>query len=388
MKVHGTLDMAESFSSEMNVVTRGNELRSGPEAGAERVVAEFEIRHRQYLDASGKLVADPPAFARDRDTMVSLYRAMTLSRIFDAKAIALQRTGQLGTYPSSAGQEAACIGYASAMTDTDVMMTTYREQPAQIWRGVTLTELLQFWGGDEAGSNFSGPREDFPVAVLIASHATHAVGVATAFQIRKEPRVAVCALGDGATSKGDFYESVNVAGVWRLPVVFMVINNYWAISMPREKQTAAQTLAQKAIAGGIPGIQVDGNDIIAVREVMNEAMERARSGGGPTVVEALTYRMGDHTTADDASRYRREELVSAAWKLDPVARARSYLVAQQWWTKEDEEQLIAQCRAQVDAAVTEYLKLPPPSPTSMFDNLFEKLPHSLEWQRKKYEGSR
>jgi pyruvate dehydrogenase E1 component alpha subunit len=200
--------------------------------------------------------------------------------------------------------------------------------------------------------------------------------------------VAVCALGDGATSKGDFYESVNVAGVWRLPVVFMVINNYWAISMPREKQTAAQTLAQKAIAGGIPGIQVDGNDIIAVREVAGEAIERARSGGGATVIEALTYRMGDHTTADDASRYRREELVSAAWKLDPVARARAYLVAQQWWTKEDEEQLIAQCRAQVDAAVTEYLKLPPPSPTSMFDNLFEKLPHSLEWQRKKYEGSR
>jgi pyruvate dehydrogenase E1 component alpha subunit len=355
----------------MTAMSRGSELHSTkPEAGSGRVVAEFEIRHRQYLDATGKLVADPPAFANDRDTMVGLYRAMTLSRIFDAKAIALQRTGQLGTYPSSAGQEAACVGYASAMSERDVMLTTYREQPAQIWRGVTLTELLQFWGGDEAGSNFSGPREDFPVAVLIASQATHAVGVATAFQIRKEPRVAVCALGDGATSKGDFYESVNVAGVWGLPIVFMVINNHWAI------------------AGGIPGIQVDGNDIIAVREIVGEAVERARSGGGPTVVEALTYRMGDHTTADDASRYRREELVSAAWKLDPVARARAYLVAQHWWTKEDEEQLIAQCRSQVDAAVTEYLALPPPVPTAMFDHLFEKLPHTLEWQRKKFEGSR
>src|SRR5882757_8387483 len=137
---------------------------------------------------------------------------------------------------------------SSAIIDADVMLTTYREQPAQIWRGVTLTELLQFWGGDEAGSNFSGPREDFPVAVLIGSQATHAVGVATAFKLRHQRRVSVCALGDGATSKGDFYESINLAGVWQLPAVFIVINNYWAISMPREKQTAAETLAQKAIA--------------------------------------------------------------------------------------------------------------------------------------------
>ena len=370
----------------MTASSRENEARPDPLQQAERVVAEFKIAHRQYLDGNGNLVGEPPAFARDRDTMISLYRAMTLSRIFDAKAIALQRTGQLGTYPSSAGQEAIGIGYASAMIDADVMLTTYREQPAQIWRGVTLTELLQFWGGDERGSDFSGPREDFPVAVLIGSQATHAVGVATAFKLRHQPRVSVCALGDGATSKGDFYESINLAGVWQLPVVFIVINNYWAISMPREKQTAAQTLAQKAIAAGIPGLQIDGNDIIAARQASSEAIERARSGGGPTVIEALTYRMGDHTTADDASRYRKEELVSAAWKLDPLARLRTYLVNQHGWTKEDEEQLIAACREKVDAAVAEYLTIPPPSPSAMFDHLFETLPHSLEWQRKKYLG--
>jgi 2-oxoisovalerate dehydrogenase E1 component alpha subunit len=370
----------------MTASSRGNGARPDLSQKGERIVAEFRVAHRQYLDGSGNLVGEPPAFARDPDTMISLYRAMTLSRIFDAKAIALQRTGQLGTYPSSAGQEAICVGYASAMKDADVMLTTYREQPAQIWRGVTLTELLQFWGGDERGSDFSGPREDFPVAVLIGSQATHAVGVATAFKLRHEPRVAVCAMGDGATSKGDFYESVNLAGIWRLPVVFVVINNYWAISMPREKQTAAQTLAQKAIAGGIPGIQIDGNDIIAARQVSSEAIERARSGGGASVIEALTYRMGDHTTADDASRYRKEELVSAAWKLDPLARLRTYLVNQNWWTKEDEEQLIAACRERIDAAVAEYLAIPPPSPAAMFDHLFETLPHSLEWERKKYSG--
>ena len=351
--------------------------------GIERIAAEFQIRHRQCLDASGALVGEPPAFAHNRDTMIALYRAMTLTRIFDAKAIALQRTGQLGTYPSCAGQEAIGVGYASAMIPEDVMFITYREQAAQIWRGVTLAELLQFWGGDERGCNYSGPREDFPPAVPIASQATHAVGAATAFKLRRQKRVAVCALGDGASSKGDFYESVNLAGVWRLPVIFMVINNYWAISMPREKQTATETLAQKAIAGGIPGIQVDGNDVIAVRSAMDEAMARARNGQGATVIEALTYRMGDHTTADDASRYRREELVSAAWKLDPLARLRTYLANRQWWTKADEEQLIAECRQRIDRAVAEYLAILPPAPESMFDHLFETLPASLQWQREK-----
>src|SRR5258705_2339906 len=371
---------------EMTASPRGNEARKDLSQSGERIVAEFKIAHRQYLDAAGNLVGDPPAFAHDRDTMVSLYRAMTLSRIFDAKAIALQRTGQLGTYPSSAGQEAIGLGYASRMTGADVMLTTYREQPAQIWRGVPLAELLQFWGGDERGSDFAGPREDFPVAVLIGSQATHAVGVATAFKLRHQPRVSVCALGDGATSKGDFYESINLAGVWRLPAVFIVINNYWAISLPREKQTAAETLAQKAIAAGIPGLQIDGNDIIAARQASNEAIERARSGGGPTVIEALTYRMFDHTTADDASRYRKEELVDAAWKLDPLVRLRTYIVSQRWWTKEDEEKLIAECREKIDAAVAEYLAIPPPSPADMFDYLFETLPTSLECQRKKYLG--
>ncbi len=357
-----------------------------PPTGEDRIAAEFQIPYRQYLDASASLVAEPPEFARNPGIMISLYRAMTLSRIFDAKAIALQRTGQLGTYPSSAGQEAIGVGYASAMQAVDAMTTTYREQPAQLWRGVTLVELLRFWGGDERGSDFSVPREDFPVAVPIASQAPHAVGIATAFKLRREPRVAVCALGDGASSKGDFYESINLAGVWQLPVVFIVINNGWAISLPREKQTATETLAQKAIAGGIPGIQIDGNDIIAAHQVCSEAITRARSGGGATVVEAVTYRMGDHTTADDASRYRREELVSAAWKLDPLARLRNYLANRQWWSKTDEEQLIAECREKVEAAVAEYMKLPPPSPADMFDYLFETLPPALQWQRKQFTG--
>ncbi len=354
--------------------------------GAHRTIATFEVNYRQYLDPSGRAGGELPPFAEDREALLPLYKAMVLTRVFDAKAISLQRTGQLGTYASCQGQEAVTVGLASAMADDDVLFVTYREQGAQIWRGVTLTELFQFWGGDERGSNYSEPRRDFPVCVTIAAHAGHAVGVATAMKLRKEPRVAVCALGDGATSKGDFYEAVNLAGVWRLPVVFVVSNNQWAISMPRHAQTAAETLAQKAIAGGFEGVQVDGNDVIAVREAAEQAIERARADGGPGLIEALTYRLGDHTTADDASRYRKKEEVSAQWAKDPIPRLRAYLGGKGWWSKKDEEGLIAECKAKVEAATRDYLAITPEPPTAMFDHLFETLPASLAWQRKSAAG--
>lgn len=350
------------------------------------LVAEFQILREQFLDATGQLIRPAPPFANDPEVILSLYRAMALTRIFDIKAVTLQRTGQLGTYPACLGQEAIGVGYASAMAECDVMLTTYREQAAQIWRGVTLTELLQYWGGDERGCDYAKCREDFPVSVPIASHAVQALGVAAAFKLRHERRVAVCALGDGATSKGDFYEAINVAGAWTLPIVFVVINNRWAISLPVEKQTGARTLAQKAVAAGIPGIQIDGNDVIAARHIVGEAIERARNGGGASIVEALTYRLGDHTTADDASRYRPEDEVSAAWKLDPLARLRRYLADRGWWSKTDEEKLIAECKAHVEAAVAEYLAIPAPQPKSMFDHLFATLPAGLAWQRKNLKG--
>lgn len=352
----------------------------------ETLVAAFQILREQFLDPAGRLIRPAPPFANDPKVMISFYRAMTLTRIFDIKAVALQRTGQLGTYPACLGQEAVGIGYASAMAEDDVMLTTYREQAAQIWRGVTLTELLQYWGGDERGCDYAKCREDFPVSVPIASHAVQALGVATAFKLRHERRVAVCALGDGATSKGDFYEAINIAGAWTLPIVFVVINNRWAISLPVEKQTGARTLAQKAVAAGIPGIQIDGNDIIAVRQIIGDAIERARNGGGASIVEALTYRLGDHTTADDASRYRREDEVSVAWKLDPLMRLRHYLADRGWWSKGDEEELISKCKAQIETAVAEYLTIPPPQTKSVFDHLFATLPASLAWQRKNLIG--
>jgi pyruvate dehydrogenase E1 component alpha subunit len=215
----------------------------------------------------------------------------------------------------------------------------------------------------------------------------HAAGVALAFKLRGEPRVAVCAFGDGATSRGDVYEALNFAALHALPVVFVVNNNQWAISVPRTRQTAAETLAQKAIAAGMPGCQVDGNDVIAVRQAIGAAIESARGGGGPSLIEALTYRLSDHTTADDASRYRDDTEVSARWKEDPVARLRRHLSETDQWTKAEEEALIAECSARVEAAVEAYLATPPLPPASMFDHLYAVLPPVLALQRAGLAGS-
>lgn len=349
-------------------------------------VAKFEIRHVQFLDEHGKPVQPLPAFARDAKDLIPLYRWMVLMRAYDAKAVALQRTGQLGTFASLLGQEAINAGVGAAMRPEDVFLMTYRENGAQLMRGVTLTEFFVYWGGDERGSDFAGPRRDFPICVTIAAHATHAVGVAYAMKLRREPRVAVCALGDGASSKGDFYEGLNAAGVWHLPLVFVVTDNQWAISVPRERQTHAQTLAQKAIAAGIEGVQVDGNDVIAVRHAMEEALAKARAGGGPTLIEALTYRLSDHTTADDASRYRSPDEVAAAWKREPVLRLRNHLIDCGVWSKEKEEGLLRECNEEVQAAAQAYLDTPAPGVEQIFDHLYAKLPAALEKQRDEVLG--
>ena len=345
------------------------------------VAAHFEIPYSQFLDPHGKAVAPLPAFAQDPAALVPLYRAMVLMRTYDAKAIALQRTGQIGTYASILGKEAVEAGVGAAMAGDDVLLCTYRENGVQIMRGVTMRELLAYWGGDERGSDFSGPRRDFPVCITIASQCLHAVGVAYAIKLRRQPRAAVCMLGDGATSKGDFYEGINAAGVWQLPVVFVVTNNQWAISVPRKTQSAAQTLAQKALAAGLEGVQIDGNDVVAVHHAMRKALAKARSGGGPTLIEAVTYRLADHTTADDASRYRPPEELAEAWKREPVLRLRNYLSEAGVWNRTLEEELLRQSDVQVQAAAQAYLDTPLPPVGQMFDHLYATLPAAYAAQR-------
>lgn len=346
-------------------------------------VAQFEVFLTQFLDETGQVRGDLPPFARDREQLRGMYRWMVLTRAFDKKAVALQRTGQLGTYAACLGQEAIGTALGLAMKREDIFIPAYREYACQFIRGVKMRDILLYWGGDERGMRFegTGSPHDFPLAVPIATHIPHSIGVAYAVKLKKEKRVVVASCGDGATSKGDFYEAVSSAKVWELPIVFLVNNNRWAISMPSSHQTGAQTFAQKAFAGGMPGEQVDGNDVIASRFVLERAIERARSGGGPSLVEALTYRLHDHTTADDARRYRSEDEVKAAWEKCPIKRFKAYLTAQKLWTDADEQKTADEGSAMAEAAAQEFVKFPAEPPEAIFDYLYEKLPQQYQWQR-------
>ncbi len=349
------------------------------------IAASFTVEYVQCLDESGQLVGayakDPPALARRLAELRDLFQRMLYLRSFDSKAIALQRTGKLGTYAAILGHEAAHIGIGSAMRPEDCFAPMYREYGAQFIRGVKPRHVLMYWGGDERGNNFSGAQHDFSWCVPISTQCLHAAGAAMAYKYRKQPRVAVSVCGDGGTSKTDFYAALNIAGAQQLPLVLVVVNNQWAISVPRHMQTGAATLAQKGIASGLHCVQADGNDLLAVRHVMDDAMQRARSGQGASVVELVTYRLHDHTTADDARRYRADDEVKAAWLKEPMLRLRHYLTAQQAWSDAEERDWLAHCNQDIDLEVNAYLELAPPPATDMFDYQFAELPHDLREQR-------
>lgn len=348
-----------------------------------KIVAEFTVSYSQILDENGVLVDQLPIFAQNADTLITLYKHMLLSRVFDAKAIALQRTGKLGTYPSTLGQEAIGTAAASAMHADDILCPYYRENAAFLWRGVTMQEILLYWGGSELGSKFNNAavKQDFPICVPISSQNLHAVGVGLAIKLRQQKRAVVVFLGDGATSRGDFYEAINFAGVQKLPVVFVINNNQWAISVPLELQTAAQTLAQKGFAAGVHSQQVDGNDVIVTRLAIQEALERAYLNQGPSLIESISYRLCDHTTADDARRYRSTIEVDLAQSKDPIIRLRKYIERQKLWDEQKEQQYQVEASAIVSQAVDIYLATPVQAATSMFDYLYAELPRALESQR-------
>jgi pyruvate dehydrogenase E1 component alpha subunit len=346
-----------------------------------QVVARFEIAYRSCLANDGTLCGPLPSFARDEELLRRLYRAMVQARVFDTKAINLQRTGKLGTYPSCLGHEATHIGVGAAMRPDDVLFTVYREVGTKLWRGVSMLDVLLYWGGDERGTQYRASPQDFPFCIPIASQMPQAAGVALAMQIRAERRCVVAFIGDGGTSQGAFYEALNFAGARALPLVCVIVNNRWAISVPVSAQTCTQTLAQKAIAAGITTQQVDGNDVLIVREAVGEAVERARSGGGASVIEALTYRLSDHTTSDDATRYRDAAEVEAARRIEPLPRTRAFLEARGLWNESAESELRRECNEAVEAAVRQYLATPKQSTDSMFDHLYASLPDALRAQR-------
>ena len=341
------------------------------------VVARFEVRRRRYLDAQGTLVHPLPEALSEPRAMVRLYRAMVLARTLDAKCVALNRQGRLGTYATAYGQEAVPVGVASAMRAGDILVPSYRENAALLWRGVGIHEVLSYYAGSERGSDWTGPAHDFPTSITVGGHALHAAGAAFAVQYRGETRAVACVFGDAATSKGDAYEAFNLAGVWRLPVVFVITNNQWAISTPLAKQTASETLAQKGLAAGLAVEQADGNDVAAVHEAVRLGLERGRSGDGATLVEALTYRLADHNTADDARRYRDPAEVEARAAAEPLGRVRRWLESRQAWNEARQAKLQVACSAVVEAGVERLFAAAPELPSVMFEHVYAEPPPEL-----------
>jgi pyruvate dehydrogenase E1 component alpha subunit len=337
---------------------------------------QFPIERLSVLDSDGKLDAKlEPKLAPD--DLKRLYRAMVLGRRLDERMIKLQRQGRIGTFAPIKGQEASQIGSIFTLRPKDWMVPSFRETAAMIWRGWPIERILAFYAGRLEGGQPAPEQHDLPVTIPVATQLPHAVGLAYGIQYRGEDAVVMVYFGDGATSEGDFHEAANFAGVWHGPVVFVCQNNQWAISVPLKKQTNSRTIAQKALAYGFPGIQVDGNDVLAVYAASREAVDRARAGEGPTLIECVTYRLGMHTTADDPTKYRSEEEVNFWEQKDPLTRFRVYLEKKKLLDASVEEQV----DEEIARAVERFEAMPPADPLSMFDHAYAELPPGVAAQR-------
>ena len=376
--------MAKTKAQAKKRQTQGRKRRKSIESEVERA-AEAELHWTlppivRVLAEDGTLV-DKGAMPRlSDDELVALYRWMVTARVFDERALALQRQGRLGTYAPLSGQEAAQAGSAWALQPEDWMFPSYREHLVQAIRGQPWVDILAYWGGIEDGNRIPEGVNNFTVSIPIATQTLHAVGLAWAAKIRGEKLATITYFGDGGTSEGDFHEAMNFAGVFQTPTVFFCQNNQYAISVPRERQTRSETIAQKAIAYGFEGIQVDGNDVLAVYRVTKEALDKARDGGGPTLIEAITYRFGHHTTADDWTRYRSPEEVEAWKRRDPLLRMRKFLEAKGIWSEADEERLWEEAKAEIGKAVEQYENLPERDVEEIFKYTFAEMPWHLQEQ--------
>jgi pyruvate dehydrogenase E1 component alpha subunit len=313
------------------------------------------------------------------DDIQRLHAHMVLTRQFDERMFKLQRQGRLGTFARVAGQEGAHVAAAFALRPDDWLVPAFRETGALLLRGISMVQLLQLWGGDERGGAFPHELRTLPISIPVGTHMLHGVGIGWAMKTAGEDVAVLTVFGEGATSEGDFSEAMNMAGVFQVPVVFFCQNNQYAISVPYTRQTASPTVAQKALAYGMFGVQVDGNDVFAVYRAVTDALERARSGHEPTLIEAHTYRVTDHTTSDDARRYRQEEEV-AVWRLrDPIERLARYMRAVGLIDEAAEAEVLADADRQVAEAVTAFEALAPPGPEEIFAHVFaEKTPQLLE----------
>ncbi len=336
----------------------------------------------QIMDVDGKIIDDKHMPKLSDDQMVEAYKYMLYARQVDLKAVAYQRMGRLFTLPPNIGQEAAALGSAYALDKKkDWMVPAFREMAAWLYWGATAKGLYLYWAGSEDGNVTPDDVNFMPSAVPVASQVPHAAGIGYAIKYKGTDQVAIAYFGDGATSEGDFHEGLNFAGVFKCPVIFFCNNNHYAISVPRHMQTASETLAQKAIAYGMPGIQVDGNDFFAVYSATKAAADHARSGKGPVLIEAYTYRRGYHTTSDDPTKYRTAEEEKEWEAKDPLTRMKKFLEAKGLWDDDKEEKYVKDAKKDISAQFKEVEEYPRTSLDQIFKYMYEEMPDVLKKQK-------
>ncbi|WP_017471759.1 pyruvate dehydrogenase (acetyl-transferring) E1 component subunit alpha [Amphibacillus jilinensis] len=351
----------------------------------EKIAEQFETF--QILDEEGKIVNEEAMPELSDDELKELMTRMVYTRILDQRSIALNRQGRLGFYAPTAGQEASQLGSQYALEQDDFILPGYRDVPQLIWHGLPLYKAFLFSRGHYIGNQMPEGVNALSPQIIIGAQYVQTAGVALGMQKRNKKSVAITYTGDGGTSQGDFYEGMNFAGAFNSPAIFVVQNNQFAISTPVEKQTAADTLAQKAVAAGIEGIQVDGMDVLAVYVATKEARERAVNGEGPTLIEALTYRYGPHTMAgDDPTRYRSEDLDNEWERKDPLVRFRKFLEEKGIWSEDQENEVIEKAKEEIKNAVKEADNTPKQKVTDLIGNMYETLPSHLEEQMEEYKA--
>ena len=343
-------------------------------------VFETKINRVSILDEHGVFDKELGDGLIPSDDLVAMYKHMMTCRHFDEIAFKLQRSGRMGTYPENKGQEAASLGAAYALEQNDWMVTCYRENAGLFWRGLSMEHILLHWMGDERGNHIEDVNVT-PLAIAIGSQLLHATGLAWASKYRGDGAIACTFFGDGATSEGDFHEAANFAANLDLPVVFVCQNNGWAISTPTRIECSAPSLAHRGLAYGMDCVQVDGNDLFAMVMVVRDAAKNARENNRPTFIEAVTYRLGDHTTADDARRYRDPEELELWKKRDPMIRLRQYLEQNDLWSAAKEEEQLAFAAKEISRVVKNAEEIDAPSATDMFDSMYSELSPELLKQR-------
>ena len=352
------------------------------------MLKNFQVQNRkmfQVMDNDGKII-DPENMPEISDKeLINVFKGMLFARTADLMIVSYQRQGRIFTYPPNFGQEAIHAAAASIIRKEDWLVPAFREMGTWLAIGANLKDIFLYFMGYEEGSKFSGTERMLPISVPIASQLSHATGIGYALKYREENSVVFTFVGDGGTSTGEFHEALNFAGVWKVPVIFIVQNNQYAISVPFRMQTASESIAIKSAAYGMPGIQVDGNDYFALHSTIREAREYCSSGKGPVLIEAVTFRKGAHTTSDDPRKYRSEDEENSWEQKDPLKRLRAYMSDKKIWNESQEEELTEQYKKEIDRIFVEAENQPPYPLEDVFKFMYSEIPDDLLHQKAEHE---